>query len=103
MMNRNSDSAAPNPRRPPAHLSVSLRHDRKSAESRANNAQPSFGKMVLQADRADWPSTGQTSDNSSISSNSSGVNHWFEMSNRRAGLAIDHALADGETHFVCPS
>jgi hypothetical protein len=91
-MNRNSGSAAPVPRRLPA-----LRHDQNRAESRLGIAQPLYGKMVLQADRASRSPTRQTSDTGNDSSNFSEVNLWFEMSNGRAEL--DPSFADGETHW----
>ncbi|QSZ31151.1 hypothetical protein DSL72_000714 [Monilinia vaccinii-corymbosi] len=84
------------PRRPPAHLSVSLRHDLPSVEDEkpASNARALAETSTKPDDGSASPLRKQSSDDSEDTSGTN-VNEWFDRSN--AGPAIAVNQDPGET------
>ncbi|KAB8293005.1 hypothetical protein EYC80_007367 [Monilinia laxa] len=84
------------PRRPPAHLSVSLRHDVPSIENEkpASNALVHADTAIKPDGSPTSPIRKQTSDGSEDTSGTN-VNEWFDRSNARPAVAINQD--SGET------
>lgn len=97
-MTGTSDLSAPHPRRPPAHLSVSLRHDRRPSGSKASSAEPLPGQRF----QANAVAVRRTPGSSNSYSDSSGVKHWFEESNNRHNLQLGQTFGDEEPPYFLP-
>lgn len=98
----NLESATPevatgsHPRRPPAHLSVSLRHDVPDAVSE----KPTAGTLenagtTIKPDSSPTPALGKQTSDDSEDTVGTNVNEWFERSNAQPAIAIDQD--SGET------
>lgn len=85
-------------RRPPAHLSVSLRNE-SPAVSSADSAQALPRKRLEKLGRVSSRPARKASDNSNDSGNSSGIEKWFDQSNSRPTISIDQTFVDGEPPF----
>jgi flagellar hook-length control protein FliK len=95
---QSATSATSHPRRAPAHLSVSLRHESSASE----NATAAASKVQHEVKGKDGRSKShlvtQSSDDSNDSEGSTAPNlqRWFDRSNKRPEIGVPRALEDSK-------
>jgi hypothetical protein len=98
------ESRSVHPRRPPAHLSVSLRHD-SPAESDSSIQVHVHGDRSAQEefDEARVPSRRQDSDETNGSAQSRTGRQWFDRSNKHKDTRLGQKFIDSMSRVDSPS
>jgi hypothetical protein len=101
------DLQSPHPRRPPAHLSVCLRHDGPFVPSNGTDADKLSSKRAaggLNNSPSALSPIRKPSDESNNSGESSGGGNWFDRSNKRPAVSLAQRFVDSKFGpFIIPA
>jgi hypothetical protein len=95
---QSATSATSHPRRPPAHLSVSLRHTNTAAEhgTAANSQRQNAVKGKAGPSQAGRIRQSSDDSNDSESSTAANLQKWFDRSNRRPETSFPQHVEDSK-------